>query len=297
VTVKVIIGIDGGGTGTRARLYTLQGDTLGVGETGPSSLSHGVAEAWVQIVRAVEQARQEAAHHAGLGALDWADCALGAGLAGANDAARAAQFAATQPGFAALALDTDGFTALLGAHAGRHGVMLISGTGSVAEAWGADGQRRSAGGWGFPIGDEGSGAWLGQQAVRHAHRVLDGRDAAGPLAGAVFAAIGDTAQATLAWCAQAGQTAYGSLAPLVFEHADRDAHAAAMIEGAANALAELARAVDPTSALPVACGGSVARRLQARLPAELRARCVEPAGDAMDGALHLVRRALAKGVP
>lgn len=291
VTVMWIIGVDGGGTGTRARLCDLAGRVLGFGEAGPSSLSHGVAGAWVQVQAAIRAAAQAA----GMGDIDPARCALGAGLAGANDATQAADFIAYQPGFAALALDTDGFAALLGAHAGQPGLIVVSGTGSVAEVLRTDGSRQMAGGWGFPIGDEGSGAWLGQQAVRLAHQVLDGRAHGGALAEAVLAATGHTHQDMLAWCQRAGQTAYASLAPLVFDHEQNDTRAADLIAEAARALAELARALDPAAELPVACSGSIARRLMPRLPAALRARCIEPAGDATDGALHLSRMALGKG--
>jgi glucosamine kinase len=288
--VAWIIGVDGGGTGTRARLCDRAGLVLGFGEAGPSSLSHGVAGAWGQVQAAI----RAAATAAGLGDVDPARCALGAGLAGANDEAQAAGFIAQQPGFATLALDTDGFTALLGAHAGRPGLVLLAGTGSVAEVLRADGSRQTAGGWGFPIGDEGSGAWLGQQAVRLAHQVLDGRARRGPLADAVLAATGRTTRAMLAWCLQARQTAYAGLAPLVFDHEQKDARAATLIAEAVQSLADLAQALDPAGALPVVCGGSIAHRLMPRLPAALRARYVEPAGDAADGALHLARLALEK---
>jgi len=289
VTLRFLIGIDGGGTGTRARLCAVTGQPLALGQAGPSSLSHGVAGAWRQILAAVDNAFAQA----GLAVPPRAECALAAGLAGANDSAQAAEFRALNPGFAALVLDTDSFTALVGAHAGRPGLVLIAGTGSVAEAWQPGGARRIAGGWGFPVGDEGSGAWLGLQAVRLAQHMLDGRAARSPLAEAVCAVTGRDADTMLAWCAQARQTAYASLAPLVFEHEAGDPRAAALLQAAVDELAALVRALDPAAELPVVCSGSIARRLQPRLPAALRARCAEPAGDAADGALHLLRSALA----
>lgn len=287
--VHYLIGVDGGGTGTRARLWGAApaASPLGQGEAGPSSLSHGVAGAWQQVLQATRQAFAQA----GLVTPPWDQCALGAGLAGANAPHQAAEFHATQPGFAHLALDTDSFTALLGAHGGRHGVVLLAGTGSAAEAWLPDGSRRLAGGWGFPVGDEGSGAWLGLQAVGMAQQALDGRRAASPLTDAVSASTGGTAEAMLAWCARANQTAYASLAPAVFASAGDDPAADNLLQRAADALADLARALDPHGSLPVVCSGSIARRLQGRLPAALRQRCADPVGDAADGALHLLRRA------
>ncbi|MEK8047572.1 MAG: ATPase [Burkholderiales bacterium PBB6] len=290
--MRFIIGVDGGGTGTRARLCNLQGQVLGFGEAGPSGLSQGLEQAWRHVLQAVRAALAQA----GLADVPFSDCALGAGLAGAHEAGLKATFLArqpTQPAFARLVVDTDGFTALLGAHGGQAGMVLVAGTGSVAEACWPDGHRHTVGGWGFGVGDEGSGAWLGLQAVRHVHHVLDGQTASGPLDRAVLAATGRDTDGMRSWCAQAGQRAYATLAPLVFDHEATDPHAAALINIAVVSLTELARALDPAGELPIVCAGSIAQRLQPRLPPFLQHRCVPSQGDATDGALHLIRQHLA----
>lgn len=292
MSVRYHIGVDGGGTGTRVRVLTASGQRAGRGEAGPSSLSHGVAGAWGQILAAATRAFDDA----GIVVPPWSDCALAAGLAGANHPALAADFMAANPGFATLALDTDSFTALLGALDGRHGVTLIAGTGSVAEIWRPDGTRRIAGGWGFPVGDEGSGAWLGLQAVRLAQQALDGRAAGSPLTVAIHQHTGHDADAMLSWCGHARQTEFASLAPLVFDHAAEDLRAQALLDAAANELSALVDTLDPLGEWPVACSGTIARRLRSRLPAQLQARCVDPAGDAVHGALHLLRATLAGGL-
>lgn len=101
--------------------------------------------------------------------------AVGIGIAGANHAPWAAAFVALQPHFGVLVVDNDAVTTLLGAHEGRPGAVLAVGTGSVGAALRADGVWRLVGGWGFPTGDEGSGAWLGQRALAHLQHVVDGR--------------------------------------------------------------------------------------------------------------------------
>jgi glucosamine kinase len=145
----------------------------------------------------------------------------------------------------------------------------------------ADGARRNAGGWGFPVGDEGSGAWLGLGAMRHAQCAMDGRATAGPLATAVWRACGTRRETLLAWSMTAGQTAYAGLAPLVFDCATADPAAAALLDQAAAALEALALALDPDEHLPVALLGSVGGRLLDRCSARLRARArpgtIEPA--------------------
>jgi len=292
LSLRFIIGVDGGGTGTRARVCSPEGSVLGFGEAGPSGLSQGVEQAW----RHVLQASRAALAAAGSPDASWSDCALGAGLAGEHVLALREAFIATQPqhapGLQALALASDALAALLGAHGGQPGLVLVAGTGSVAEALWADGHHRTVGGWGFGVGDEGSGAWLGLQAVRHAHHVLDGQVAAGPLAKAILAATGADVPAMRAWCAQAGQRAYAALAPLVFEHEAADPMAAALLRDAATALSDMVRALDPAGQLPVVCSGSIAQRLLPYLPPMLRNRCRAAQGDAADGALHLVCRKL-----
>lgn len=281
------VGIDGGGTGTRARLLDAQGRVLGEGQAGPSGLSQGVGQAW----RHIEEAIAAAFAQAGLALPPPREVALGLGLAGAGVAAQHAAFLRSDPGYAACVLVNDGVTQLLGAHAGGPGLVVASGTGSVAAAREADGRTRQCGGWGFPVGDEGSGAWLGLQAMRHAQHVLDGRAAASPLADAVFALAGADAPALLAWCAGAGQAKWATLAPLVFAAAEAGDHtAAALLDQAAQDLARLVHALDAGSAraLPIVMRGSVGERLVARWPAALQARVVPPAGDSCDGALRLL---------
>ncbi|SKB34325.1 BadF-type ATPase [Arthrobacter sp. 31Cvi3.1E] len=62
---------------------------------------------------------------------------------------------------------------LLAAGGAGTGVAVIAGTGSAA--WGKNdaGEEARAGGWGYLLGDEGSGYWLGREAVRHSLRRMN----------------------------------------------------------------------------------------------------------------------------
>lgn len=282
--VRHRIGVDGGGTHTRLRLCDARGRVLGEGQAGPSALGQGIEQAW----GAVAQALQAAALQAGVARPEWRDCALGLGLSGANNPGLVAAFLQADPGCVQLALEGDAVTGVLGAHAGAPGALLIAGTGSIALALQADGQRVQVGGWGWLNGDEGSGAWLGKAALRHAMRALDGRDATGPLARTLFQHIGRRAEDLLAWQAQAAQGRFASLAPLVFEHASADFKAQQLLAAAVQQLEDMVAAVDPGRSLPLCLSGSVAKRLAPQFSAALRARCVPPRGDAMDGALRLL---------
>jgi glucosamine kinase len=248
-------------------------------------LGQGVEQAWYNVAEAIDQAFRAA------NLTDWepGECAVGLGLAGAIVAARSRDFLHAARRFERLALASDGFTTLLGAHEGRPGAAVIAGTGSIGEALLPSGAHVFVGGWGYPIGDDGSGAWLGMYAMRRTQQAVDGYAPAGPLVREVQEVAGNTRDALLAWCERAGQHAYATLAPLVFDAETTDAYAAELLNTAARALDDIAVALDPTGALPLVISGSIGQRLLPRLAPGVRARLVEPAGDAIDGALHLIR--------
>jgi glucosamine kinase len=288
--MSYLIGIDGGGTGTRARLARTDGTLIGEGQAGPSGLGQGIEQAW----RHVGQATAAAFGAAGLEMAPPATCGIGLGLAGAHVPERCEAFLKVAPAFAHIALDTDAYTAVLGAHAGRPGAVVAAGTGSVGEALRRHGERVSVGGWGFLIGDEGGGAWLGLRAMREAHRACDGRAPAGPLVHKIWQIAGRDRESLLAWCERAGQHAYAQLAPLIFDTEAADPRSARLLADAVSALESIARALDPAGDLPLAVTGSIGQRLTPRFSAALAARIVSPAGDAADGALQLLRQSLAR---
>lgn len=213
---------------------------------------------------------------------------MAAGLSGVHNQKFLDSFLAQLPPTAEVIAVSDGYTMLLGAHAGNPGVVVASGTGSVGEALYADGSHQVAGGWGFPVGDEGSGAWLGLQAVRVAQAAMDGRASVGALAQRVWQHCGGTRQALGDWVAGAGQFAYAQVAPLVFDAEALDAAAAHMLAQAAQELLDVVHALDPAGKLPVAVCGSIGARLQSRMASALSNRLVEPAMGPEEGALLLL---------
>jgi glucosamine kinase len=284
--VDYLIGVDGGGSGTRALLQRKTGPVIGSGQAGPSALGQGVAQAW----RHIEAAVRAAFADAGIAVPDWDRCALGAGLSGVSHPPLRDSFVLSNIGFALLAAETDSFTMLLGAHGGQPGAILIAGSGSIAEALRADGSRATVGGWGFPVADEGSGAWLGLHAVRHAQAALDARANVSPLARRVWMQCGDRRDALQSWCDAAGQFQFAQLAPLVFDCEGCDPAAAALLQRATEALEDLVLALDPRGRLPLAAAGSIAERLAPRMRPALRGRLVPAREGAAAGALALVGR-------
>lgn len=290
---QYLIGVDGGGTGTRVLLADAGGRALGRGSAGPSGLMHGAEAAWQSILVAIDQAFSGA----GLAVPNRAEMALGCGLAGINNKQWAADFAAKNPGFAGLVLETDAGTTLLGAHQGEPGVVIALGTGSVGEVLMADGSRREVGGWGFPSSDEASGAWLGLRAINHLQQVLDGRSAADDFSTALIAccvaqAGGDADKpkdAVFNWLAQANQTTFAQLAPVVIDCAPHVAKAHEIMLTAGVEVAKMARALDPAGVMAIALCGGLAEPMMAYLPQNLRQRVIKPKGDSASGALILVK--------
>lgn len=286
--IQFLIGVDGGGSGTRVRLARIDGSPLGEGDSGPSGLLHGIQNAWTS----VEDAAGKAFRAAGLDVPARERIAIGLGLAGVHNRQWADNFVAANPGYAAVALATDAYTTVLGAHRGRPGAIIALGTGSVGEILRADGSRKEVGGWGFPAGDEAGGAWIGLRAVNHIQQVIDGRVPGSAFASDVIAACGGERDAIQVWLANASQTRYAQLARLVLRHAGDNATARAILLEAGRQVALIAQALDDSAALPIALCGGLGEPLRPYLPPELSGRIVAPQGDSAEGGLRLIQQHL-----
>ena len=84
----------------------------------------------------------------------------------------------------------DGIAALYAGNPAGCGVVLISGTGSIAFGRNEEGEERRSGGWGYLIGDEGSAVWLGLEGLRAAAHHADGRGAATAITEQILAQLG-----------------------------------------------------------------------------------------------------------
>ncbi|MYM37121.1 ATPase [Duganella sp. FT94W] len=286
--IEFLIGVDGGGSGTRVRLARADGAQIAEGASGPSGLMHGIASAWAS----VGDAAVAAFRAAGLDFPGPSSIAIGLGLAGVHNKQWAAEFVAANPGYARIALESDGHTTVLGAHQGRPGAIIALGTGSVGEIKLADGRHVEVGGWGFPAGDEASGAWMGLRAINHVQQVLDGRMPGNAFAADVAHACGGARDAIQNWLAQASQTHYAQLARLVLRHGDSDANARAILVEAGRQVRLMADALDASGTLPIALCGGLAAPLHPYLPASMLTRIVAPHGDSAAGALRLIQQHL-----
>src|ERR1051326_2485966 len=168
---QFVVGVDGGGTRTRAAVLN-NGRVLGEGSAGPSKpLRVGIGNGATAVREAVDKACAAARIHRD----DLV--AAGVGLAGVRRTdirARMHDVLVETLGIQNIELVTDGEIALYGATDGHAGIVIISGTGSISVGVNRHGKRAYAGGWGPVAGDEGSGSWIARRALQAVARATDG---------------------------------------------------------------------------------------------------------------------------
>ena len=177
----------------------------------------------------------------------------------------------------------DALVALVAGIGDGPGVVIISGTGSIAYGRSADRAAR-AGGWGHVLGDEGSGYWIGRQALRAVARGADGRGPATSLTPRVLNHFAVAKPADLiaeVYDRQLPHHALAQIARLVQQARDEgDEVATQILEQAAHELVRAARSV--VERLSHAAGGGPVRARGRRLHRRaLAGRGAEeaPAGD------------------
>lgn len=257
--MSFVVGVDAGGTSTRALAVASDGTVLGSGRSGGANPnSHPPAIATTHLAEAIGECLE------GLDPQDANACVIGmAGSSKLTDPGVAELFEATwaRLGLSDVLVLTDAEVAFASATSAADGTVLIAGTGSIA---GRIRKRRmvsTVGGYGWLLGDEGSAFWLGREAVRATLAALGGTDELGPLATAVLAEAGiETPDRLLAWrrlitVANAeAPIRLARFAPLVSAAPD----AGPILDRAATLLVEIAlRAREPGEDTPVVLVGSV----------------------------------------
>jgi glucosamine kinase len=150
------------------------------------------------------------------------------------------------------------------------------------------------GGWGLPLSDEGSGAWLGGEALRRVLWAWDGRIPWSPLLRALFANFDNDPHAIVDWSAAASPRQFGSFTRAVVDHAAHgDAMATELMQLAAVHIDALAARLIAAGAARLALVGGFGPSLKPWLAADTLSHLVEPEGDALDGALRVARSAVA----
>lgn len=168
-----VLGVDGGGTKTACVISDTGGRLLGAGIGGSSNyLTVGEEEA----KRSIQVAVQKAIEKSSVGIPRFKVACLGMAGAGRPSGVKVIRRMVESLGLAdKVVIDADAAIALAGATACNPGVVVISGTGSIAFGINKDGERGRVGGWGYLLGDEGSGYDIGRKGLTAALRAYDGR--------------------------------------------------------------------------------------------------------------------------
>ncbi|GGD51416.1 BadF/BadG/BcrA/BcrD ATPase family protein [Lacimicrobium alkaliphilum] len=279
---EYILGVDGGGSKTTARLVHLPSGNSWEARAAASSLSLGLTRSVAVIL---ELARELAFR---------ADCGLEqlcvvCGLAGAGEISLANQaHEAMESYFAHLDVMTDARTSAYGANGGYPVAVVALGTGSVAMLLDEQGNETMIGGWGLLVGDEGGGARLGVNAINAVLWELDTRGKPVSATGKwLCSQLGSTRSAILYWLRHATATQFAGLVPGVLERVDECAQAKSLFAGHIQAVERLIRATGDR--LPVVLTGGLAEISARHLSEPLWARIIPAKGNSLDGACILAR--------
>lgn len=272
--------VDGGGSGSRARLADRNGNAIAEAAGGPCNPTTDLTAA----LAAISQLWRGTAAKAGFDPADTDHHHLAVGAAGLVMPEARAAFADALPAFSSTTIVTDGYAALIGAGGGRPSCLVAFGTGAVGHKLMTDGKSFQRDGWSWLGGDRGSGAWIGRQAIEHALMARDAVVADGELAKAVDQKIGISEGAVLAFLAQLTPERAAALAPLVINASEAgDPAAADILDRAAAHGAALVRSLDPAVETPVYLVGGLADVLRDRTEALIGRKFDAPQGDTMHG--------------
>jgi N-acetylglucosamine kinase-like BadF-type ATPase len=168
--MRHVLGIDAGGTKTVCQLADETGAVVAEARGGGANLQ-AVGE--LEVEKVLHRVMEDA-----LGDLAIVPSAICLGIAGVDrdDDAAIVRGIMRRIGFKARVLVVnDALVALEAGAPGAPGIVVIAGTGSIAYGRNAAGEAARAGGWGYVLGDEGSGYWIGRLALRAVVRQSDGR--------------------------------------------------------------------------------------------------------------------------
>ena len=165
-----VLGIDAGGTKTMCLLADGKGQIVGEARGGGANLQ-----------AAGELEVEKVLHHvmdAAIGNRDVRPAAICLGIAGVDrpEDTAAVHGIMRRIGFKAqVIVVNDALVALVAGAGDAEGVVVVAGTGSIAYGRDASGRAARAGGWGYLLGDEGGGFWIGRAALMAVVRQFDGR--------------------------------------------------------------------------------------------------------------------------
>jgi glucosamine kinase len=297
--VNYILGVDGGGTKTLARLINLTTQEQWQAAAGPSSLTNDFTGALYVLNTLIDDLIKQSA-------CPLLEVVAVFGLAGAGNGDAVAKLQHTFSNrFNSLDIFCDATTSAYGANNGFEVAVVALGTGSVGMRLQLNEQgvliKHLVGGWGFLIGDEGGGAKLGYHSVQ---ALVDEFEQFGyaqsPLGRAVAEFIHLKASCVLtrqdiaAWLAKSKPVDFAQLSPLVTQHQGNCSVAKKLMTNHVAHVEYLIRDTRANTTLPVVLLGGLAQPTQSLLSASTQRLLISAKGDALDGACLLANVAVKK---
>ena len=278
------IGIDGGGSGCRVAICDHTGRRVAEAKGGAANFTTNPTETVDNLRDAIERAG------ASLGSVLLHGVVAHIGLAGVRNAEDAAIVAQGLHHLKATVTE-DRVTATEGALGARSGVLTAVGTGSFVALKRHD-QTRFLGGWGFQVGDQASGAWLGRAALEQCLLAQDGLLEESALTRTLLAQFDDDPAGIVAFAGSASAASFAEMAPVVVDAARaQDPNAKALMGRGADYLEACMTALGLQDTESICLTGGVGPHYRDFLKETFQERVRAPEGSALDGALRLAHDA------
>lgn len=286
---KVLIGVDGGGTGCRVAVGTARDGVMATAEGGRAN----PASEFEIALRNIDAVIRTALTKAGLpqSALPGATAHLG--LAGVMTHSAGTRVVKAL-GFKRATVTDDRTIAVCGALGGHDGFLLSVGTGTIAAAT-KDGVDRAVGGWGFQVSDQASGAWLGRKALEHTLLCHDGLARHTDLTSALLAEFDNEPSKISTFSMRAQPGDFGAFAPQIVAAArDGDHLGQSIMQSGSNHLLRCLETLGFTAGDRLCLTGGVGPHYAEHLPSEVLAGRQNCLGSALEGAFQLAKRGAIK---
>ena len=272
------LAVDGGGTKTAIRLKRILPTLSNIedcilpatsltlyGEAAITQLTHYIDE-----MLSVNQIKSQ-------------QCYIVVGVAGVGNLDLKAKLQSALTHCPHLYVTTDAEASVFGANSGQGVNCIAIGTGAVAIQLDAQQKTHQIGGWGFPIGDQGGGAWLGFRAVQQTLVELDNKRTS-LTSQLVMRKTGNERNQILQWIDKANATDYAQFARELVDMEQRCSTASTILKQGIEEIEKLTRTCSENNSLPIMFLGSLGQFFRPKLSQELQARALDIQGDALNGA-------------
>ena len=282
---NLYLGIDGGGTHCRSRIIDEEGILIGEAQGGCANTTIGIEQVYNEILSSVKSILT----NAGLSHELIKNIQAGLGLAGLVDNIEIKKIISHPHPFKSVIACSDAIAACYGAHKGNDGGIAIFGTGSTACAIHQN-KLIVCGGWGFILGDQGSGAQLGLQTLRQTMLACDKFLEHTPLTRHILGFFDNTPTNIVRWVVDAKPKDFGEFAKITCQHAEKlEPDAIKLLKTSAKNAEILINNLIHQGVRRISLLGGLSSSLLPYLPEHMHKNLFVPQGDAMAGSIFLVK--------